>query len=159
MKDRALQLRAQEIVTNSPVPISVHDALKHALMERHPDATVEQLFDMLARAGEAALSGIRKRTYDLPDDSDQGSLFDIPTVIGVRTPDGDLIVPRDQAEMGHVRQWQREAFQHHATQRLRFKRVAADLELLADLPDDASWTDGRIALAQIKARELEGGQE
>lgn len=152
--DRSIQLRVQEIVNNSPVPINVHDALEQVLRERFGD-DLDALRKWAASAGVSSMKGLRKRTYELPEADDQGSLFDVPTVIGIITPEGDLLIPKDQANTGHVRQWTKEGLQHHATQRLRFKRAVTDLETLSDVADEVLWSDARKTLAERKQKELE----
>ena len=145
LSDRAsLQLRAQEIINASPDGMSIREALKQALLEKYghdPDALAEAA----AAFGASAMSGLRKRTYELPDD--QGALFQIPNVIGIRTDDGDLLISRRHANLGQVRQWQKEGQQHHATQLLRFKRAGKDLEPLKEEPAETLWLQARQALA------------
>lgn len=150
--DRAsLQLRAQEIINASPNGMHIREALKRALLERYghdPDALAEAA----ASYGAASMAGLRKRTYELPDD--EGALFQIPGVIGNRTEDGDLLIPRENANLGQVRQWQKEGQQHHATQLLRFKRAGKSLEPLKEEPADLPWWQARHMLTE---GESEGG--
>lgn len=153
MSDRSIQLRAQEIIANSPAEITTAAAVEQALRERFPD--YDQLVKVAAAATASALKGIRKQTYMLPD-GDQGVLFEIPAYIAVTTPEGDLIVPKDQATLGQVRQWQREAQQHHSTQTLRFKRAGQDLKFLEDLDDDIVWSQARKMLADRQHEALGG---
>lgn len=155
--DRSIQIRAQEIVNSSPTPIHTLDAVKQALRERYHD--LDAMTEAAASIMAASMKGLRKRTYELSDSDDQGSLFDVPPVIGVTTPEGDLLIPKDQANTGHVRQWTREGLQHHATQRMRFKRAVGELETLTDVTDDVPWADARRALAERKQKELETGDE
>jgi hypothetical protein len=145
---RSLQLRAQEIINASPDGMTVNEALKRALLERYGN-DVEALANAAASLGAGMLKGLRKRTYDLPEQED-GVLFQIPSVIGISTPEGDLLIPREQANTGQVKQWQKEGLQHHSTQVLRFKRAGRDLESLKDEPDDLPWWSARAMLTGIE---------
>ncbi|MEV0382388.1 hypothetical protein [Nonomuraea sp. NPDC050643] len=153
--DRSIQIRTQEIISKSPVSISLQDAVTQALREKFGD-DIAAITAYAASLSAGTMKGIRKATYNLPDDD--GTLFDIPIVIAVTTPtDGDLLVPRELADTGHVRQWTREGLQHHSTQRLRFKRATKDLELVADAADGAAWSNTRASLAERK-KELEAAE-
>ena len=140
--DRAsLQLRAQEILSAHPEGMTARAAMKQALSERYkhdPDGLAE----FAAGVSQSWLSGLRKGTYELPDDG-QGSLFQTPEVIAIRTDDGDLLVHRDSATLGQVRQWVKEAQQHHGTQSLRFKRFGKQIDQLKEEPDELPWPDAR----------------
>jgi len=149
-----VQARAQEISCSSPTPITVRDACKQALRElygNNPDALLEAAATLAA----GAMSGLRQRTYQLPEQATLTS--DIPGVIGITTPDGDLIIPRPEATAAQVRQWAKEAMQHHSTQRLRFKRFAKDLAVAEDEPDDVKWTEMRAIIEARKLKALESG--
>lgn len=139
----SLRLRAQEIINASTEGITVRQAMKQALVERYADDP-DGLAEAAAALAAAGMSGLRKRTYELPDRQD--ALFEIPSVIAVRTEEGDLLIPRDHANLAHVRQWQREGQQHHATQLLRFKRAGADLAELEEEPDTLPWMSARTML-------------
>lgn len=153
--DRSIQIRVQEIINKSPVPIGVQEALNQALYEKFGD-DASAIRSWASSVGAGTMRGIRKATYDLPDN--EGALFDIPAVIAVKTPlDGDLIIPKDLASTGHVRQWTREGLQHHSTQKLRFQRAAKDLEIVADKEDGEAWSDTRTVLAERK-KELEAAE-
>lgn len=153
--DRAsLQLRAQEIITASPDGMTVREALKRAILERYPNDP-ERIAEAFASAASGAMSGLRKRTYELPDDD--GALFEIPAVIGIRTEDGDLLVQREAAQAGQVLQWQREGHQHHATQLLRFKRAGTALEMLKDQDPALPWWKARHMLTSGES-EADDGQ-
>lgn len=146
--DRAsLQLRAQEIINSNPDGMTTREALKQAILERYPNdpAAIAEAF---AAVAQSSMSGLRKRTYELPEDD--VALFEIPGVIGIRTEEGDLLVPRDHANLGQVRQWQKEGQGHHATQLLRFKRAGADLEGLKEEPADLPWWSARHMLTQAE---------
>lgn len=146
--DRAsLQLRAQEIINSNPDGMTTREALKRAILERYPNDP-EAIADAFAAVAQSSMSGLRKRTYELPDE-DSG-LFEIPSVIGIRTEDGDLLIPREHAALGQVRQWQKEGQSHHATQLLRFKRAGADLDSLKDEPADLPWWSARHMLTQAE---------
>lgn len=153
--DRTLQLRVQEVISSSPVPIAARDALKQVLMERYP--SIEEMAEAAATIGLSSISGIAKATYNLPE-TGQNSLFDAPGVIAIRTPQGPLLVPRGQASGGQVRQWAEEGLQHHSTQRLRFKRAVKDLKGIADLDDETPWAEARSTLAHRTNKELGVGQ-
>lgn len=146
MRDKAsLQLRAQEIINASPDGMTTKDALKQAILERYRDDPTA-LADLAASLAQSTMKGLRRRTYELPDRG-QVALFDIPTVIANRTKDGDLIVPRDHANVGQVQQWQREGDQYHSTQALRFKRFGEDLKPLASVDASLPWQAARRMLS------------
>lgn len=154
--DRAsLQLRAQEIINAHPTGISVREAVKQALIERfgHDE---NALAEFAATVTAPSLTGLRKRTYELPDPGEQ-LMFEIPQVIGIRTEDGDLLVSRDHADLGQVRQWLDEGCQHHATQHLRFKRGKAEIEPLKNEDGSLPWWSARHMLAQAE-EEADGGE-
>lgn len=140
----SLKLRAQEIIAASPGGITTQEALKKALAERYKNDP-DGLLEYAAGASSNFLKDLRKRTYELPDPD--LTLFNIPQVIGISTPDGDLILTRDSAVLGHVRQWGREGQQHHGTQKLRFKRFNEKLEHLKDEPDELPWWSARAIVA------------
>lgn len=147
--DRAsLQLRAQEIINANPDGMTVREALKRAILERFPNDP-DAIADAFAAVAQSSMSGLRKRTYELPE-SDEG-LFEIPSVIGIRTDDGDLLVPRDHAALSQVRQWQKEGQQHHATQLLRFKRAGTDLDSVKDEPGELPWWSARHMLTESES--------
>jgi len=142
--DRTLQLRAQEIIMASPTAIAARDALKMALLERY--TSLEEMAEAAASFSVSALNKLVKSTYNLPDTS-QGSLFDVPSVIAIRTPDrGPVLIPRSEATVGQVRQWVKEGKQFHSTQRLRFERAAEDLEALEGVDEAALFVEARQAL-------------
>lgn len=145
--DRAsLQLRAQEIINANPAGMSVREAVKQALLERYGHDE-NALADFAAAVAASSLTGLRKRTYELPD-PDAPLMFEIPQVIGIRTEDGDLLVSRDHADLGQVCQWLDEGCQHHATQHLRFKRGKAEVEPLKNEPRSLPWRSARHMLTQ-----------
>src|SRR6266700_1473191 len=142
-----VQARAQEISCNSSKPITVREACRQALHElygNNPDALLEAAATLAA----GAMSGLRQRTYELPEQATLTS--DIPGIIGITTPEGDLIIPRAEAAAGQVRQWNREALQHHSTQRLRHKRFAKDLKIAEDEPDETGWPEMRSVIEARK---------
>lgn len=151
---RSLQLRAQEIINASTTGMTVNDALKQALLERYGN-DADKLASVAAALGAGMLKGIRKRTQELPE-QEEGVLFQIPSVIGIATIDGDLLVPREHANLDQVRQWQKEGLQHHATQVLRFKRAGHDLDELKEESGELPWWSARAALTGI---ELEDDEE
>jgi hypothetical protein len=102
------------------------------------------------------MSGIRKRTYEIPEQ--QAMLTDIPGVIGITSPDGDMFVQRSEATVGQVRQWNREALQHHSTQRLRHKRFREELKLINDIPENAKWPETHSIQIERQSKMLESGQ-
>lgn len=156
MRDKAsLQLRAQEIINASPDGMTTKDALKQAILERYRDDPAA-LADLAAGLAQSTMKGLRRRTYDLPDPG-QSALFEIPTVIANRTKDGDLIIPRDHANVEQVQQWQREGDQYHSTQALRFKRFGEDLKPLKDVDPKLSWQAARRMLASAPAKDEADG--
>lgn len=143
--DRAsLTVRAQEIINANPAGMSVRDAVKQALLERYGHDE-NALADFAATVTASSLTGLRKRTYDLPE-RDEQLMFEVPQVIGIRTEDGDLLVSRQHADLGQVRQWLQEGRQHHATQLLRFKRGQAEIEPLKEEDGALPWQSARHML-------------
>ncbi|MGH3535436.1 MAG: hypothetical protein ACRDQG_12120 [Pseudonocardiaceae bacterium] len=140
----SLRLRAQEIINANADGMTVRQALKQAALERYGD-NPEMLAEAFATAASSAMADLRRRTYELPDDA--GTLFEIPAAIGIRTDEGDLLVPRDRASLAHVRQWQREGQQHHSTQLLRFKRAGSHLHTLKDEDEQLPWAQVRHMIA------------
>ncbi len=137
-----LVLRTQEIIAASANEIKGRDAVKEALRERFAGD-----FDLLLDFA-ASVTGVLKKlaaaTYNLPE---QPTLaMDIPQTIVVNTEEGPLFVDRKHAELGHVRSWVFDGLQHHRTQGYRFNRMAKELELLADHPDELAWVDVRQEL-------------
>lgn len=154
--DRTLQLRAQQIVNDSAEPISIRAAMRQALLERYKD-DFDGLVDMASAVSASSMNGLRKRTYELPEDED--TLFDIPSLIVVSTPDGDLFVPRDQADTSHTRQWVIEGRRYHSVQTGRFERFKVDLDQIDDLDGHVPWAEARQTLGdRKKAIEAEGGE-
>lgn len=154
---RSLQLRAQEIINASPIGITVNEALTSALLERYGD-DIQGLARCAAAMGAGILKGLRRRTYDLPEPT-ADVLFQVPSVIGISTVDGDLLVPREHAVIDQVRQWQKEGLQHHSTQVLRFKRAGRDLDELKDEPGDLPWWSARAMLTGMELDNEDEEQE
>jgi hypothetical protein len=148
-----IQLRAQEIVLSSLIPITLRDACRRVLEERYRDDPAG-LLEAATTLAAGAMTGIRKRTYEIPEQ--QAALTDIPGVIGITSPEGDMFVQRSEATVGQVRQWNREAMQHHSTQRLRHKRFRDELGLVEDIPDEAQWQQTRQVQAERQSKILEG---
>lgn len=140
-----LVLRTQEIIAQSK-EINGRDAVKAALRERY-NGDFNQLLDF-AVSLTSVLKKLSKSTYELPD---QPTLMDIPQTIVISTDDGPLFIGRDQAQLGHVRQWIFEGLQHHSTQKYRFGRLSKTLKRLESHSDEVQWIDVR--------HELEGGSE
>jgi hypothetical protein len=153
--DQTIKLRAQQILNSSSGPMLIRDAILKALEESK--YTTEQLREMLATVASTSMKGLKQRTFDLPEPTGQLSLFDIPQVIGITTPQGDLLIPKDQATLDEVGQWTREGLQHHETQALRFRRAKDDVALLDDLDGDIGWTEARKSLPERKREALEAG--
>lgn len=147
--DRAsIQLRVQELINSTQEPITDHEALKRVLAERYKDDP-DGLLEYATSMGRTALRGLRKRTYELPE---QDGLFEIPPVIAISTPDGDLFMAREQANFDQVVQWIREGLQHHSTQNLRFERFRLAVEpLRGTIPGDTPWWTARAMLAGVLA--------
>lgn len=135
-----LVLRTQEIIAQSK-EISGRDAVKAALRERY-DGNFDQLLDF-AVGLTGVLKKLSKATYELPD---HPTLMDIPRVIVVNTDEGPLFIDRDQAQLGQVRQWAVDGFQHHSTQKYRFSSVLKDLKRLESHSDEIAWVDVRHEL-------------
>lgn len=150
--DRSLQLRAQEIINAHPDGMTVRDAMKQAILERYAD-NPERMADAFATVAAGGMSQLRKRTYELPDDE---GLFQIPSWIGIRTEDGDMLVQREAATLGQAAQWAREGLQHHSVQRVRFKRAADQLEQLKDEKRELPWWNARRLLAAIETTDEVG---
>lgn len=148
MNDRnSLRLRAQEILLQHPEGMTTRAAMRQALEERFRDDPTG-LLEYATGASDSLLRGLRQRTYELPE-IDEATLFDIPPVIGISTPEGDLLISADLATLGQVRQWHREATQHIATQRLRRRRFQHQtLELLDNEPDELPWPSARALVQQ-----------
>ncbi len=145
--DQTLKLRAQEIIEKASGPILVADALEQAIVERK--LSQAELVKMLAALGANLMKGLRVESYQLPERTGhQLSLFDVPAVIGITTPQGDLLVSKDVANLGEVRQWIREGERHHSVQLLRFNRAEQDIVAIEDLEDKTGWSDARKALDQ-----------
>lgn len=150
-----VQARAQEISCNSIAPITVREACKRALFELYGDSP-EALLEAAATLAASTMAGLRQRTYELPEQATLTS--DIPGVIGITTPEGDLIIPRAEATVEQVRQWNREALQHHSTQRMRHKRFQKDLQIAEDEPGEVKWTEARAVIEERKLKALESGK-
>lgn len=135
-----LVLRTQEIIAQSK-EIGGRDAIKIALRERFGD-DFDQLLNFAAGL-TGVLKKLSKATYELPD---QPTLMDIPQTIVVNTDEGPLFMDRQQAKLGHVRQWVSEGLQHHSAQKYRFNRLAKDLKKLDEQPDEIAWLDVRHEL-------------
>lgn len=140
-----LVLRTQEIIAQSK-EISGREAVEVALRERF-DGNFDQLLKFAAGL-TSVLKKLSKSTYELPD---QPTLMDIPQTIVVNTDEGPLFVDRQQAQLGHVRQWVSDGLQHHASQKYRFGRLTKDLKKLESQPDEIAWTEVRL--------ELEGAED
>jgi hypothetical protein len=150
-----IQARAQEIIQASTQPIAVREACKQALAELYGgDATA--LLEAAATFAAGAMSDLRQRTHHLPE---QPTLaFDIPGLIGITSPDGDLFVRRQDATTGQVRQWLKEGLQHHSAQRLRFRRAIKDADIADDMPDENPWPETRAVIEERKLKMLESGK-
>lgn len=152
--NRGIELRAQQIAMTSGEPISVQTACEQAIREQI-GTDPEALIKVLAGAVAGQLRSMRRTTYHLNEEGGQGSLFDIPQVIVVTTPESELVIPKVQAETGQVRQWQKEGQQHHSVQLTRFKRFGKELEAVADQEDGIPWSETREVLTERKLKELE----
>lgn len=140
----SIMLRVQEVINASVEPITAHDAMKKVLAERFKDDPAG-LLEYAASVGESSLRGLRKRTYELPEGD---ALFELPQVIGIATPEGDLFLTREQASFEQALQWIREGRRHHSTQSLRFERAEREVEpLLGQIPGDTPWWAARAMLA------------
>src|SRR5262249_12652255 len=98
----------------------------------------------------------RQRTYQLPEQ--QTLAFEVPSVIAITSPEGDLIIRRDDATTDQVRQWAKEGLQYTSAQRLRFKHAVKDLEIAEDLPGTNPWHATRAVIEERKLKLLESGK-
>ena len=150
-----IQARAQEILHASTGPMPIRDACRQALTELYGDDP-DALLEAAATFAAGAMAGLRQRTYQLPE---QPTLaFDIPGVIAITSPDGDLFIRRSDADTGQVRQWAKEGLQYTSAQRLRFKQAVKDLDIADDLPDENSWSETRAVIEERKLKMLESGK-
>jgi mannitol-1-phosphate/altronate dehydrogenase len=145
---QSLILRTQEIVSRHPEGITSREAYKQALLERYKNDPAG-MADHAATLAVGTLSQLRKRTYELPPE-DPSLPLAIPQWIGIRTDEGDLLVARDEAELGQVRQWAREAESHHSTQKLRIKRFRERLDTVKDEPDALPWWSAKNLILSIE---------
>lgn len=149
----SLQLRAQEILNAHPEGMTTRAALKQAILERYGD-DANAIADALVTFAGSIMSALARATFNLPEDN--GSLFQIPSVIGVPTEEGDKLVGRAYATNDQVEKWLDRGLQHHSTQRLRFKRAKSEFEqvkteLKQAGDDDAGsklWVSSRAMLCQ-----------
>lgn len=149
-----VQARAQEIIHASNAPITVREACKQALYELY-NGNHDALLDAAATLAAGAMSGLRQRTYQLPE---QPTLTPaIPAVICVMTPDGDLFVRREDATADQSRQWAKEMLQYHSTGRLRAKRLLKDFDLAEDVPGEVKWPEFSAVIGERKLKILEQG--
>lgn len=139
MKDSTLTLRAQEIIASTDQPVNATDALMQALRERR--LSYEDLLKMVA--SQISTRSLRKGTYELPE---QEGLFDLPSIICIGTPDGDLFLKAENATIAQVEQWAEEAHQHHSTQNLRFKRLKKQLKTFAALDRNSLYIEAKAQL-------------
>src|SRR5258708_40077680 len=89
-----VQARAQEIVFLAQSPITLVEACRQSLAELYGD-NPEVLLGVAASLAAGTMSGLRQRTYRLPEQATLTS--DIPSVIGITTPDGDLFILKSEA--------------------------------------------------------------
>ena len=150
MNDQTIVLRAQEIINTADKPITARQAVVQALLDRYQ--TIEEMAQAAASFASGVARKLARSTYELPE---QNGLFDIPSTISNSTPDGVLLIQRDQATIGQARQWIKEARQHHKTQTLRFERADEDLSLVSDVDDDVLWAEARRQLGARKHVEIE----
>ena len=145
---QSLILRTQEIVNAAVDGITTREAYKRALIERFGN-DVNALLEHASSLASGILSGIRRRTYELPPDDPQLPLL-VPQVIGIRTDQGDLLVHREHADLGQIRQWVREGRQYHSAQRLRFERFETQLDAIKDEPDALPWWSAKAMILGIE---------
>src|SRR5215467_6095080 len=77
--DQTIILRAQEIIERSREKKLLKDAIKEALLDTQLER--EQFAEMVAVMSTGMLKGLRQSSYDLPEQTDQLSLFEIPAII------------------------------------------------------------------------------
>lgn len=145
---QSLILRTQEIIRRHPEGMTSRDAYAQALVERF-GGDMQAMAQHAATLAVGTLSALRKQTYELPPEDPTLPLA-IPQWIGIRTEEGDLLIARDQAELGQVRQWSREAESHHSTQKLRMKRLRERLDLIKDEPDALPWWTAKNLILSIE---------
>lgn len=147
MKDTSLTMRAQEIIAQSETTISIFQAARQALAERC--LSYDELLDYSTSGLVVGMRDLKKRLYDLPE---QDTLdFDIPSAIGISTPEGDMFIGREYATLDQVRQWADEGQQHHSTQNLRFKRFKERLRAYGAIDGNELWTEARKQLTSAPA--------
>jgi hypothetical protein len=125
--ERQIISRAIELAGKAGEPVPAAVALRRAIDERCK-GDYQAVLEMLVGEGLSKMKDARQRTYNLPE---QATLFDLPGVIALMTPLGDLFVPADMATAGQVDQWAREGEQHHGSQHKRFKAMRAQLKGLS----------------------------
>jgi hypothetical protein len=150
--DNTLLVRVREIIGNSPEPITDRAALKKALLERY--RTVEEMAQAVIGMSDSLLRLLRSSTYVLPE---QPGLFDIPSLISIKTEEGVLFIGGDDATLDQVEQYIDDGHRFHSAQSLRFKRGKEDCKRLRslDLPGDIVFRKARL---QLETSETGDGQ-
>ena len=155
--DQTVKLRALEIIERTPSILAV-DAIEQAMIDLGwgPD----KIRRVAAQLGASALNGYRQQSYELPEGPETGPrqlrLFAPPVIIAIATPDGLLLIHKDQAKLAEVRQWEQDARQHYSVQLLRHQRAACDLALIEDLDGEMQWEDAARVMAERAAALPEG---
>lgn len=142
--EKSLIARANELANASKDPVELEQSLVNALLERHGHDAMA-LARAWAHQERSQLSQIRKRSYHLPKDP---TLFDLPPVIVIQTPDGDLLLPEGTRLGKHVKQWVREGKRYHKSQRTRFEKIAEKVEAL-DCGDDDNYDEAIRAIRSV----------
>lgn len=146
MTDRHIAARAMQIAQQSNGSVYWADACKQAIRERCGD-NVEMILDLAVQSFGRMAKEYKKSQYNLPE---QATLFDVPELLMLATPLGELMVHREEATAGQVQEWVDAGERHHGSQHKAFK---AKRKQLRELDLDPS----RNYLEQLK--ELRDGQD
>jgi hypothetical protein len=125
---KSLAVRAMQIATTADGNTYTAEALAQALIERF-DNDPKLIAEALAGMMKSAAKSIKGGTSQLPA---QATLFDVPELIAISTPIGDLLIHGEDATTGQSRQWGAECEQWHKQQAKRFTkwngRLDAEIE-------------------------------
>lgn len=115
--DKSIIARAQELVAHSNAQMTLEQAIAESIFERF-DGDGKRIAYYMAGQVKNWTKAIRKASYDVPE---HPTLFDVPQVIIVTSPDGDVAWPIDIAPAKVVGQWWTEGEQYHGGQHRRFR--------------------------------------
>ena len=122
--ERHIIARATQLVATTTNALQESAALRQAIDE-YCSGDYNRAIDLLTNESRSKLKDARKATYNLPE---QATLFDVPQVIAITTPLGDLFLSADQASGGQVEQWAREGRSHHRSQEKRFDAICQQIK-------------------------------